>query len=109
MIRSQLSVEREVGASCFFSLCEVGQVGFCLDLVVSTAEGLEVLTKEVLLKFNLGFILKGWGGVLVWEQVSGLGLVKSVSFLKVSSCMLSHAVPSVGSGGLARNSSPVTI
>lgn len=87
----------------------MGQVGFCLDLVVSTAEGLDVLTKEVLLKFNLGIILKGWGGVLVWEQVSGLGLVKSVSFLKVSSRMLSHAVPSVGSGGLARNSSPVTI
>lgn len=71
MIRSQLSVESEVGASCFFSLCEVGQVGFCLDLVVSTAEGLDVLTKEVLLKFNLGIILKEWGGVLVWERSLG--------------------------------------
>lgn len=71
MIRSQLSVESEVGASCFFSLCEVGQVGFCLDLVVSTAEGLDILTKEVLLKFNLGIILKGWGGVLVWERSLG--------------------------------------
>lgn len=42
-------------------------------------------------------------------EISGLGLVKSVSFLKVSSRMLSHAVPPVGSGGLASNSSPVTI
>lgn len=46
------------------------------------------------------------GRVLVEEQISGLGLVKSVAFLKVSSHMLSYAVPSVGSGGHASNSSP---
>lgn len=40
MIRPQLSVESEVGASCFLCVCEVGQVGFCLVLVVSTAGGL---------------------------------------------------------------------
>lgn len=109
MIRSQLSVESEVGASCFLSVCEVGQVGFCLDLVVSTAEGLDLLTKDVLLKFNLGIILKGWGGVPVEEQTSGLGLVKSMAFVKVSSRMLSYAVPLLVQEGMSAIPVQVTI
>lgn len=48
MVRPQLSVESEVGAFYFPSLCEVGQAGFCLVLVVSIAEGLGLLTKGCL-------------------------------------------------------------
>lgn len=75
MVRPQLSFESEVGASYFPSVCEVGQAGFCLVLVVSVAEGLGLLTKgcltylhvlelgseQISVKIQFGHHLKGTG------------------------------------------------